>query len=281
MKLFTIITVCYNAESEIKRTIGSVLKQTYTNFEYLIVDGLSKDNTVGIAKSYCDQFAQKGITYTIKSEKDTGIYNAMNKATDMASGKWLLFLNAGDWLVDKNVLSETAKRDCDNATILYGDVFYSLYNLCKRIPAGTPDELKNGMVFCHQSAFIARGKMVKYRYDENYRIGADYDFICRCYRSGEQFKKMDIPVSVFELGGASSNPVEHMFEQLQIQKENSLITEEAYEAAVMTWRKKEKYYKMRDKIEKIAPSTAIRWLRRLKYKRMGYEQYLGRIRAFG
>ena len=275
MNLFTIITVCYNAEREIKGTIESVLKQTYTNYEYLIVDGLSDDDTVEIAKFYCEQFQQKGITYTIKSEKDTGIYNAMNKATDMASGKWLLFLNAGDRLVDEKVLAEVAKNDCDNTAILYGDVFYCLYKLYKKIPAGTPDELKNGMVFCHQSAFIARKKMAEYRYDESYRIGADYDFICRCYKSGEQFKKLDIPISVFELGGASSNPVKHMFEQLKIQNKNSLITEEEYEEAVVTWKKKEKYYKMRDKIEKIVPSAVTRWLRRLKYKQLGYEQYLG------
>ena len=268
MKL-SIITINYNNCDGLRKTIESVIAQTTRDFEYIVIDGGSTDGSVDVIKEYADY-----IDYWV-SEPDKGIYNAMNKATDMASGKWLLFLNAGDQLVDEKVLAEVAKNDCDNTAILYGDVFYCLYKLYKKIPAGTPDELKNGMVFCHQSAFIARKKMAEYRYDESYRIGADYDFICRCYKSGEQFKKLDIPISVFELGGASSNPVKHMFEQLKIQNKNSLITEEEYEEAVVTWKKKEKYYKMRDKIEKIVPSAVTRWLRRLKYKQLGYEQYLG------
>ena len=274
MNLFTIITVCYNAEKEIKRTIESVLAQTYTNYEYLIVDGMSKDSTVDVAESYRKEFDKKGITYTIQSEKDTGIYNAMNKATELANGKWLLFLNAGDRLVDEQVLQEVSKYDCEKTSVLYGDVICSMHDIYKKVPAGALNGLKNGMVFCHQSTFILKEKMSIYRYNENLRIGADYDFICRCYKAGEKFKKIDVVVSVFELGGTSSNPIKHMLEKLEIQKKNSFITEEEYEIAVAIWMKKERFYKMRSMIENLIPNSVVRWIRKIKYKHLGYKANL-------
>lgn len=274
MNLFTIITVCYNAENEIKRTIESVLKQTYTNYEYLIVDGLSSDRTVEIAESYCDQFAKKGITYTIKSEKDTGIYNAMNKATDMASGKWLLFLNAGDWLVDENVLEEVAKRDQDDVTILYGDVIYTIDGLYRKEPKRDLDYLKTGMAFCHQSAFIAREKMAEYRYDESYRIAGDYDFICRCYVNDEKIEYMPIIVSIFELGGASRNLSTNMFEILKVQYRCGFITEHEYKAQVKKWEMLRMYYAVRHFLLYSLPRNFFLQMKKKKYRTMGYTEQI-------
>lgn len=270
MSLFTIITVCYNTENDIQRTIESVLNQSYCDYEYLIVDGASKDKTVAIAESYREIFREKGVQYRISSEKDTGIYNAMNKGTDMANGKWLLFLNAGDYLADAQVLEQVRKHDCDDAAMLYGDVIYKICALYKRIPAKELDLLKYGMVFSHQSVFIRKSVMTEYRYNESLRLGADYDFISRCYNSKEKMIHIPVTISVFELGGTSSIPMNHMLEELYIQKENGFISEQEYIEKTAHWKRKEKFYNVRSKIENALPSSFVFFLRKRKYEKMGY-----------
>lgn len=270
MSLFTIITVCYNTENDIQRTIESVRNQSYGDYEYLIVDGASKDKTVAIAESYRETFREKGVQYRISSEKDTGIYNAMNKGADMANGKWLLFLNAGDYLADAQVLEQVRKYDCDDAAMLYGDVIYKICGLYKRIPARELDLLKYGMVFSHQSVFIRKSVMTEYRYNESLQIGADYDFISRCYNSKEKMIHIPVTISVFELGGTSSIPMNHMLEELYIQKENGFISEQEYIEKTAHWKRKEKFYNARSKIENALPSSLVFFLRKRKYEKMGY-----------
>ncbi len=94
---FTVVTAVFNAEDVIEKTIKSVLNQTYTPYEYLIIDGKSSDKTVEIIRKYSKHFEEKNITLKIVSEKDNGIYNAMNKGIDLAEGDFISFLNAGDW----------------------------------------------------------------------------------------------------------------------------------------------------------------------------------------
>ena len=94
---FTVVTVAYNAESVIEKTITSVLNQSYLPFEYYIIDGKSGDKTVEKEKKYSVEFQNKGVKYTVISEKDSGIYNAMNKGIELATGDFISFLNAGDW----------------------------------------------------------------------------------------------------------------------------------------------------------------------------------------
>ena len=107
MKLLTIITVCYNSEENIEKTMTSVLEQGYTDFEYVVVDGKSSDNTLEIAAQFSDRFALKGIRFRIYSESDNGIYNAMNKGISYSDGKYILFLNSGDYLFDTDTLMKT------------------------------------------------------------------------------------------------------------------------------------------------------------------------------
>ena len=94
---FTVVTVVFNGEKVIRKTIESVLNQEYAPYEYLIVDGRSNDKTLDIVNGYRDSFDQKGINFYVISEKDTGIYNAMNKGVKYAKGDFISFLNAGDW----------------------------------------------------------------------------------------------------------------------------------------------------------------------------------------
>ena len=110
MALFSIITVCLNEENEIKNTILSVLEQDYDNFEYIIKDGGSVDKTVSIAESFSTAFTDRGISFRIITQRDKGIYDAMNIATREAKGDWIIYMNAGDYFADSTVLSQIIKK---------------------------------------------------------------------------------------------------------------------------------------------------------------------------
>ena len=112
----SIVTVCYNAVGVIEKTVTSVLNQTYKKIEYIVVDGASSDGTIEILNNYRSHIS------TLVSEPDKGIYDAMNKAIDMVSGEWILFLNAGDSFVDNNVLSHVFQREgLEKYSVIYGD----------------------------------------------------------------------------------------------------------------------------------------------------------------
>ena len=108
-RLFCVVTICYNAENTIKKTIESVLNQNSINYEYIIEDGSSNDSTVEIAESYSEKFKEKGISYKIISKKDDGIYDAMNKAVSVSEGRYVIFMNSDDCFYSKNVLSNVEK----------------------------------------------------------------------------------------------------------------------------------------------------------------------------
>ena len=105
----TIITVSFNEEKNISRTIESVLDQTSCDFEYIICDGKSADKTVEIAESYRARFAEKGVAYFVNSKKDKGIYDGMNNGIELATGDYVYFLNAGDWFYSNDVIEQIVK----------------------------------------------------------------------------------------------------------------------------------------------------------------------------
>ncbi len=179
--LFSIITVCYNAADTIGRTLDSVAKQTCKLFEYIVVDGKSADST-------CDIVRTSGIPQLrFTSEKDSGIYDAMNKGLNMASGKYVIFLNAGDAFHSPDTLQILANAAMNNDLpgIIYGqtDIVDAerrrLGDRHLRAPEILSlDSFKNGMVVCHQ-AFVALRKLTR-PYDLNFRFSADYDWCIRC-----------------------------------------------------------------------------------------------------
>ncbi|MBR4413268.1 MAG: glycosyltransferase, partial [Lachnospiraceae bacterium] len=126
MSRVSIITICFNSEAVIKKTIESVLGQTYTDIEYLIIDGASKDKTVEIAESYRNSFEEKGIDYKIFSEPDKGIYDAMNKGIAKATGELVGLINSGDFYEPQMV--ETAVKSFEEKPY---DIFYADINLIK------------------------------------------------------------------------------------------------------------------------------------------------------
>lgn len=179
--LFTIITVTYNAAATLPPTLSSVREQTCQLYEYLVIDGASQDNSVKLAQ-------ESGIPgIIITSERDRGLYDAMNKGLGMAKGDYVMFLNAGDAFHSENTLQQIADAIMDNdyPGIVYGQT-QIVDSERKRIgdrhltapSVLTLDSFKNGMVVCHQ-AFIVLRKLVD-NYDTRYKYSADYEWCIRC-----------------------------------------------------------------------------------------------------
>ena len=177
--LFTIITCTYNAESTLERTIRSVDGQTYPGIEHLILDGKSTDRTLEIAAT--SQRAR------VISEPDKGLYDAMNKGISLATGDYLIFLNAGDCFHSDDTLSQVASMlEGNTPDVIYGETALvdgnGKFLRMRRLKA--PKNLnwksfKNGMLVCHQ-AFWARTEIArKTQYDLQYRFSADVDWCIR------------------------------------------------------------------------------------------------------
>ena len=215
--LLSIVTVSYNAAESIGNTIRSVARQSWTDFEYLFIDGASKDATVAEIESQREAFASRGIPYRVISEPDRGIYDAMNKAIALAEGQWVLMLNAGDLLAGDTVLERVFREPCDGADVLYGHMVVAEESrgrmLYRKVTAKPLDFLSVGMPFCHQSAFVRRETLEKHPFNTDYRIVADYDQFLRIRRNGGVFRPVDVYVSVFYNDGISmKNPLKTLRE---------------------------------------------------------------------
>lgn len=191
----SIITVCYNAASEIEKTIQSVIDQTFLDYEYIIVDGKSTDSTMDIVYKYRDRIHQ------IVSEPDNGIYDAMNKGTRIASGEWLLFMNTGDMFANNRVLENVFISNYpDEIQCIYSDIYMpdskGNWRIC-------PMFFENGG-FIHQSA-IYRRKLhdVFGLYVVTKKlIISDYLFFVRLRR--DQVKKIDTIIAYYKGCGVTS-----------------------------------------------------------------------------
>lgn len=179
--LFSIITVTWNAAATIAPTLQSVRQQTSSDYEMLIIDGASTDDTLDIV-------GRASIaSLRVFSEPDKGLYDAMNKGIDRARGRYLMFLNAGDRLADDTVLARLARLAADNPGVIYGQtqlVDAAGTVLGKRHLSApkrlTADSFVRGMLVCHQ-AFVARRDLVPH-YDLKYRYSADYDWCIKVLR---------------------------------------------------------------------------------------------------
>lgn len=179
--LISIITITYNAESEIRPTLESLNRQTFRNFEHLVIDGASSDNTLSIVK----EMSPDSI---VISEPDKGLYDAMNKGLRAAKGEYVLFLNAGDSLHSPDILRRYA--DQRGANIIYGDTIIvdSERNFIKPRHLSAPKKLtfksfSKGMLVCHQAFMVRRN--ISPEYDLQYRFSADYEWTLKCLRSSD------------------------------------------------------------------------------------------------
>jgi glycosyltransferase involved in cell wall biosynthesis len=198
----SIITVVFNGRSFIERTINSVLSQTYTNIEYIIIDGASNDGTLEIAEKYQHQIA------LILSGKDNGIYDAMNKGLKNATGDYVLFLNAGDELYSLDTLSKVFALTAD-ADVYYGNT--AVVDDGGKVLGDrrlTPPEnltwksLKYGMCVSHQS-FIAKKSLCGF-YNLDYKISSDIDWVISILKKSSTIINTKSYISNFLEGGTSN-----------------------------------------------------------------------------
>lgn len=196
----SVVTVCFNAEKEIEKTVASVLSQNYDNYNYYIIDGNSTDKTLEIVETVSANYLFKPV---IISEPDKGIYNAMNKATDLIDGEWIIFMNAGDQFYDDDVLRDFSLSD-NKADFVYGDSCYINQGGSFMVKAGEIGQIRDKMPFCHQAIFNKTEVLRKLRFDESYRICADYDCYQRAFKEGVSFEHISVCVCRYEEGGASA-----------------------------------------------------------------------------
>ena len=197
--IFTIITVSFNAKSTIEESILSVINQTYPYIEYIIIDGGSTDGTIDIIKKY-----DKYLAYWI-SEPDKGIYDAMNKGIEKATGKWINFMNAGDTFYDNNVIEYIAQQVDDNIDIIFGNT-HLIYTFGDYILKGGKVSSQQYMPFCHQSSFSCSKLMKRYGFDLTYKICADKNFFYIAYNNHAIYKYVDMMISNYEAeDGISAN----------------------------------------------------------------------------
>lgn len=184
----TIITVCYQAEDTIERTMRSVLCQDYPALEYIIKDGASTDHTNDRIRENYLAFDKKEICLRHIIEPDQGIYDAMNRAVTEAGGEWVLFLNAGDSFYGRDAISRAlAGRQDSKADVIYGDTVEN-DNGFLSIRRGDMGRVRKRMPFGHQSCLIRTETMRKFPYDPSFQISADYHMVLRLYLAGGTFE---------------------------------------------------------------------------------------------
>jgi glycosyltransferase involved in cell wall biosynthesis len=198
----SVITVVYNSVREIGQTMLSVLNQTYPNIEYIVVDGLSTDGTLEIIKKYKDRIK-------LISEKDKGIYDAMNKGLAASTGDYVLFMNSGDEIYAPDTVAKVF-ASADDADIYYGETEMidaygqSLGRRRHKAPEKfTWTSFKYGMNISHQAIYVKCS--LTEPYDRRYHLSADIDWIIRAAKKAQKIIKVDGYVAKYLVGGMSKN----------------------------------------------------------------------------
>ncbi|MCE6990961.1 glycosyltransferase family 2 protein [Dyadobacter sp. CY323] len=198
----SIITVVRNGEQYIEHTISSIISQTYANIEYIIIDGKSTDNTTDIIKKFSGHLA-----YWV-SEPDKGIYDAMNKGVAAATGDWIIFINADDFLISETAISEAVPYLAKtNALIVYGQVRV-VYPIGDEMIVGSEWEKSKfrfrnvAMCFPHQATFHSKTLFEDESFDISFKIAGDYDFLLRHLRDHDA-EFVPVLIAKMRAGGIS------------------------------------------------------------------------------
>lgn len=197
----SIITIVYNNVKDIEYTIQSVIKQSFQDIEYIIIDGASNDGTLDVIERY------KEHVDLVVSEKDEGIYHAMNKGLSHATGDYVLFLNSGDELFDVNTLQNIFDRN-DDADIYYGEtkLIDENRNIIGNRRHKAPKQFdwksfRYGMSICHQAIYVKRA--LTEPYDRQYQLSADVDWVIRMAKKADKIVNVKAYVARYLVGGMS------------------------------------------------------------------------------
>ncbi|MCD8282810.1 MAG: glycosyltransferase [Prevotella sp.] len=198
MTTFTVITCTYNAAATVERTLASVMEQDCRDVEHIIIDGCSQDETVNLAQTYKQESDKRGTGHKVKiiSERDNGLYDAMNKGISLAGGEYIVYINAGDTFPDRHTLSSVAALAESPAVlpgVIYGDTDIvdndGNFVRHRRLHPGENlswRDYRRGMLVCHQ-AFYALTSIAKHTpYNLEYRYSADVDWCIRVLKAAER-----------------------------------------------------------------------------------------------
>lgn len=214
-KFFSIVTVTLNNLSGLKKTHNSLKTQKSRDFEWIIIDGASTDGTAEYLKKIKADWI---------SEPDNGIYDAMNKGIEKASGHYILFLNAGDQLAHENTL-QNLKTHIADQDFIYGDALESQNSIARHKPARSHKLLKSGMFTHHQAMIYKRAALGDIRYNAKYKISGDYDLTVRLLQKTDNVLYLPTPICIFESGGISqSQATLGRKEQFEVRKNLGLMS---------------------------------------------------------
>ncbi|MDR0605633.1 MAG: glycosyltransferase [Bacteroidales bacterium] len=234
MTKISIITVCFNSEKHIVTAIESVLKQDYAHWEYIIVDGQSRDRTLDVIKNYELIFNDK---LKLISEPDNGLYDAMNKGIRMATGDVIGILNSDDFFTSENILSVVAETFNDeNIDAIYGDIHFvkpDNPDKCVRYYSSKrfhPRYFRLGFMPAHPSFYVRRWCFEKYGdYVSGYTISADFDLMVRfIYKHKIRYKYIPVDFVTMRIGGASTKNIKSRWvlnkEDIRICRKHGIYT---------------------------------------------------------
>lgn len=218
--LFSIIIATYNSGKTLRQTLDSIRYQTYRDFEVIVIDGKSSDNTLDIVEEYSD------IVKICISEKDNGIYNAFNKGIGLASGEYICFIGSDDCYCDYDVFNKVAKNISDGVDVLSAPIFgvnedsLKQHLLNNRINI---EEVLSGKMIPHPGLFVRRIIMTRYMFNESNKIISDYEFLVRYLLDGGDIQFVDFPVVYFSEGGISSGEIGSKYWQRRVLEHMVLI----------------------------------------------------------
>ena len=216
----SIITATFNSGQTIRDTLESVLRQTFTNYEYIIKDGGSKDNTLEIVKEYAPQFGDR---LKIVSAPDKGIYDAMNQGFQMASGDVLALINSDDFFSDDHALEKVAKTFAENPETdgVYADLYYvsqdNIDNIVRKWVTGAQKPFAKGWLPAHPTFYVKRECYERYGYfNLAYKLAADFELMLR-FVERHHIKLTYLPEALVKmrLGGATSKNIQNIINQGQ------------------------------------------------------------------
>lgn len=186
----TVVTVSYNSADDIRKTILSVINQTYPYIEYIIIDGRSSDDTLEIIGEYKNKISR------LVSEPDNGIYDAMNKGIDLSSGDYIIFMNCGDVFASEKVISDMAEKIEDGDAVIYGNVVRHTLSM-DYIDYPKPLEFfSKGMPLDHQSVLARSNLLKENKFSLDYKIISDFVQLRQLYTEGYNFKYFNETIAI-------------------------------------------------------------------------------------
>lgn len=213
---FSIITISYNSEKTIRKTLDSVLIQNHRPLEYVLVDGGSNDSTVDIIKHYLPKFIEKGIKVTFNSEPDNGISDAFNKGIARSTGDVIGIINSDDML-EKDILETISSVFTEDTDVVCGDCTWldeKNHTQYIRKSKMQLNRLKYDMVLMHPTCFVRKSLYETYGvFDVDLKFCMDKDLMARFYKNGARFKYLPKVIAIMSSGGVSDTFYKKVFDE--------------------------------------------------------------------